>query len=317
MTQSTQKYQGLFRIDEVETGIKTFLDAHPQKGRFIQYLAYRRIYQIPNGTGTMDLSSGLKQVNNKPVDPVLVFYRTAHPHRLVKLPQLVSTNPQLRHLRQMLTPGITPKARSGSIVSVKELFLNLAAQIGTNEADKQNHGLYKASLHFQDYNFLGEEADPGEYKGLAEYVKFLEKEGFVNSLPDIYGWPSKNGLSIPSIYRVMIILSSIAEWLDLNKKDFSEAVPSNNELLEGFFKAYFKNLNSHWADVWKTLLNPTKQDAYEPVFRKHIAPYVHFGELMDEDTQRWTKTAVASINGWYLKARSSDGAMTGVRRIPK
>lgn len=125
---------------------------------FNQLLGYRAISAITDGAGGLVRADNLS-CNGKKADPHLVFSRTAHPHRLNKLPQILRTDPGLANLSSRVSLGVQAidPAQTKSL-SPAELMLLMARNMGESEGFKSARGLLRYTIHSQDFNFCGQQA---------------------------------------------------------------------------------------------------------------------------------------------------------------
>ncbi len=210
-------------------------------GDFVEFLGYRRLYDLPDGDGHLATVKGLKDRDGSDLVPVLIFNRTLYPQRLVKLPQLVKTDYGLRRLSLKLSGtlsglGLLP---ANTELSGSELILMILKKRGRAEAIKQNSGVFKITIHSQDITLAGEEADNEELVPYAEYIKLVE-QGIAMQTDD-RDLLLTNGSSTAGIRNTVVILLNMMFKLPEDQKRI--LLPSPSMALQTLFEAYFSLLD--------------------------------------------------------------------------
>ena len=134
----------------------------------VQCLGYRRLYDLPDGKGKTNDVRRIRDQEGRVVNPVLIFNRHLHPHRMSKLPQLLKSDPGLENLCQTISGTFRKLGflSDGESLSISELLIQAMKRMGYSEALKVNKGLVKATMHAQDFDFTGQEKDNEEFKSL-------------------------------------------------------------------------------------------------------------------------------------------------------
>ncbi len=216
---------------------------------FVQFLGYRRINDLPDGNGNLVSVTELKNPSGGgDLNPVLVFNRTLTPQRLVKLPQLVQTDPGLQHLSRKLSRvlsglGLLP---IGTGLNAADLILMVMKNRGKAEALKQNKGWFKVTLHSQDMTLAGEEADNIEWVPYQDYIQLVLKG--LATQDDDKELLIRSKLSTAGMFSTVYALSNMIRRLPYDQK--SILFPSPSIALKVLFESYFSSLDENYLAIW-------------------------------------------------------------------
>jgi glycerophosphoryl diester phosphodiesterase len=224
-----------------------------RKGRFVELLGYRHVNYLPDGGGRLKTTKGLKVPERNLSNTVLIFNRFISPHRAVKFPQLLKTDPGLRNLshrisRALVNNGYLPQ---GKELSPSEMITMMMAEIGYEEAVKQNIGRHKHGINCQDITFGGEETDNEEFCRAEELKERFSSKSFKECASIL----EQYGLNMQAVgYKVLTLIDMIKAVrtirvdgeIDLKAELFPEPL----ENLKAFFRTYFNTLDDHWLELW-------------------------------------------------------------------
>ena len=277
---------GLVIKIEVDQAVKGYLKIKESSGRFAQFLGYRRLYSVPNGHGGFISTSKLKDSDEELIQPVLVFNRVLTPHRLGKLNQLLQSDPELLNFRtrasKIAAAGFTPPNR---ILSSSEFMNMIFSELGRSEAVKQNHGLFKQTIHIQDFTLFGEESDNEEFFNKEEYLSYLNIDGWGGR--ESFSLFTEQGIGVQGIENKMVALGRILTRLE--PTDLKILFPSPSQTLEVLFQSYFSNLEEPYLKVWAEKLPKSKRDSVHPagwildISKRGLALILAFKEIAPQD----------------------------------
>ncbi len=266
----SDRQMGMVVIEEAQRAEKSREVFRDAKGRRVQFLGYRKLKVLPYEQPNLVQTASLKDPDGSPVVPVLVFNRTIHPHRLVKLPQLLDKDYGLKRLAGKISAtlvrlGYLP---ANTRLSPSNLILMISREMGVSEAENINHGWYKYTTHSQDFNFAGEEHDNEEYLDKAAYTsrvisgdENLETEDKENL--------TRNGFGIAGVKRkvqTLINMIMLTQWYEPYQID--NLFPSRLGLLKEFFTAFFKNLDDQYLRYWAIKSYTEIGSTYSPLVQK-------------------------------------------------
>jgi len=253
------KFTGVGGKVEKNNAIKTYQKLGPCSEGFIDFLAYQSLYCLPDGKGGFD-EVEYGPDGNKAL-PYLIVNCAISPHRLSKIPQL--KDPGLFLLRKNLSPLLRDLAmkrqasgrklmpileqynNSGEVViSLKDYLLLIAEEMGIGSARKQNHELFHVTLHEQDVNLGGQMCDREEMYTFEDY--FSKNE--IKYVDPFYKIIKETHIGI----RDMISAVGVIKFLYNNKREWKG---NRLELLESFFRAYFRRLSHTYFERCEILLD--------------------------------------------------------------
>ncbi len=277
-------YDGVFRpLQRLKGGVslqearRAFNATQHFKGiedGIVDFLGYRQIHEYPDGRGYLTQLSKPFIVNKEEVYPVLVFNRVLTPHRLIKFPQLVSSRDDFMHILTKLedvehVAGVLPQDQH---LSEKNLVLRILENIGRVQAIKQNKGLYKITIHSQDFTLSGVESDNEEFQNLDEYKESI-KSGRSNDNENVELLYRK-GISVTGIKAGMAFLLEINKVLVEPQERLW--VPDLNQGFQTLLRAYFLNLEPKYRQLWAQEVAVNIQ-----LFKREFAQYLRRGEGVD------------------------------------
>nr|MDJ0803119.1 hypothetical protein [Desulfobacterales bacterium] len=180
---------------------------------------------------------------------------------LSKIPQL--DDPGLFRLRKRISPLLRDRAlkrqRLGKkLMPVLESFLNsgedvialedyfqfLAEEIGIGTARKQNHELFHVTFHEQDVNLGGQICDREEMHTFESYFK----RNKIKNVDPFYKITKETHIGI----RDVVSAVGVVKYLYKNSR---ECKNNKLELLESFFRAYFRRLSYTYFKRWESLID--------------------------------------------------------------
>jgi len=220
-------------------------------GEFVNFLGYRFITRVPDGKGGL---KNIKEYSESLIEPsqaVLIFNLSlSSPQRLVKLLQIVKSDPGLRRISQKISRILVKSGAlsAGASFSGKDLIMHIFRTRGRAEAWKQNKQLYKISIHPQDITIAGEESDNEEFVSYKAYRKLIEK-GFAMKTEDME-LLDKYNLSMAGMRVMFNTLTAIMRTLP--EDQLKILLPNPLEALEILFRSYFSSLDSSYLDLWAT-----------------------------------------------------------------
>jgi hypothetical protein len=130
------------------------------------------------------------------------------------------------------------------VIPLQDYLLFIAEEIGIGTARKQNHKLFHVTFHEQDVNMGGQICDREEMYTFADYFKKNEI---------IYVDPFFNIIKETHIgIRDMISAVGVIKFLYQSKKEWRG---NRLELLESFFRAYFRRLSYIYFERWESLID--------------------------------------------------------------
>ncbi|MBI2119262.1 MAG: methyltransferase domain-containing protein [Elusimicrobia bacterium] len=307
---SASYYDGIVTQEEARRAIEGYHLLKETNG-FIQMLGHRQIFQLPNGSGDFNNADQLDDSNGDPVDPFLVFYRVLTPHRLIKFSQLLNRDPNLLGLRKRISRALFSMGliSKGTVLSEEELIYRIAKELGRTEAIKQNSGLFKESIHWQDFTFAGEEADLEELLTLEQYTEHLKQTPNHNEDEELL---KEYGLGIEGIMEKIMTLILMINSLDQEKKLF---FPDGVKPLKIMMQEYFKNLEDEYIKAWMVekwgelprALVHIKNLSFE-VFYPETADKANYRSLRNHRSLR--KEVVLLIYGWLKEEAGKRGIQT-------
>ncbi len=192
--------------------------------------------------------------------PYLIVNCAISPHRISKITQL--DDPELFKLRKRISPLLRDRAierqRSGRIlmpalerfsdsgedvIALEDYFQFLAEEIGIGTARKQNHQLFHVTFHEQDVNLGGQICDREEMHTFESYFE-RNKIRYVDPFFKII---KERHIGI----RDVVSAVGVIKFLYKNNR---ESKDNRSELLESFFRAYFRRLSYTYFKRWESLI---------------------------------------------------------------
>ena len=256
---NTVKFTGIGDKLDKDIALTSFERLGPYSEGFIDFLAYQPLYSLPDGKGKFEEAEYEK--NGEKTLPYLIVNCAISPHRLSKILQL--DDPGLFRLRKRISPLLRDRAikrqRLGrKLMPALEWFLNsgedvialedylqfLAEEIGIGTARKQNHQLFHVTFHEQDVNLGGQICDREEMHTFESYFK-RNKIKYVDPFFEIIK-ESRIGL------RDVVSAVGVIKFLYKNNRDCKD---NKLELLECFFRAYFRRLSYTYLKRWESLID--------------------------------------------------------------
>ena len=254
---SVWNYEGLADEEEAQRAVQA-VGILGEKGLgFTQLGGYRNLFHIPTGEvrgGQPVLTETKDFVNAKgqPKQPVLIFTRHLTPQRFAKLPQVVKRDGGFVALRMKLTPamlaaGLIPKgpfALKTSVLSNEEYLRVIAQIMGKTEAAKSNSGLYKRTLHEQDINLAGQEADLEEFYRFDEDLP-VKPAVYTNEKVDLLR--IRLGYAVSGLHEKLKIFIVITEYFN---KQAPGLLGQPLDYLKELFASYFAHLETPYLMPW-------------------------------------------------------------------
>jgi len=243
-----KRFEGLAWKNEAIRAGRAALVQKKTDGMFVNYLGYRRIYALPDGTGGYISSEKFKDTERNYSETVLIFNRVLSPHRVVKFPQLLKTDPGLNHLSKSVSKALAGVGRldHDKVLSPQEMLDRMVSEIGRIEAIKQNKGLFKQSHNEQDLTFAGEESDNEEVVG---YDDYLAEIVLVDLPPSVKEAFQRYGLNLRDIFIKMRAIVEIVKAAAVAGQD-KQLFPKKLLVLKALFDKYFQNLDDRWLLMW-------------------------------------------------------------------
>jgi len=253
------KFTGVGDKTDKNNALTSFEKLGPCSEGFIDFLAYQPLYSLPDGKGDFEEAEYVN--DGKKVLPYLIVNRAISPHRISKISQI--DDPGLFRLRKRISPLLRNLAlkrqRSGrKLMPALERFFNsgeevialedylpfIAEEIGIGTARKQNHELFHVTFHEQDVNLGGQICDREEMHTFESYFK-RNKIKYVDPFFEII---KETHIGI----RDTISAVGVIKFLYKNKREWKG---NRLELLESFFRAYFRRLSYIYFERWESLID--------------------------------------------------------------
>ena len=259
---------------------------HSSEG-FIDFLAYQPLYSLPDGNGNFEEAE--YENDGRKAIPYLIVNCALSPHRISKISQLDDQglfklrkriSPLLRDLAikrqrsgRKLMPALERFFYSGEeFITLEDYFPFIAEEIGIGTARKQNHELFHVTFHEQDVNLGGQICDREEMHTFESYFK-RNKIRYVDPFFEII---KETHIGI----RDLISAVGIIKFLYKSKTEWKE---NRLELLESFFRAYFRRLSCIYFERWESLI-----DYLDNI----IIFYFDRNDVLGQD-------GLKKIKGWY------------------
>ncbi|MCR4336737.1 MAG: hypothetical protein NUV91_02885, partial [Candidatus Omnitrophica bacterium] len=238
----------------LESEAKVALDAMQKLGDdkdrgFVQFLGYRRLHSIPDGTGEMSLTENLTRSGGDPYRSVLIFNRLISPHSFVKFPQLIQADPGLRGLSSRISKALVSlqRLREGELLTGREMLLASFGEVARAVAVLQNHELFRSTFHSQDIRFF-QLSDNEETVGYDDYWRMIQKG--VRFPPGDFELFQKHHLATIFLQE---LLGALLKMMDeAQRRGQPEFFSEPHDFLRAVFQNYFSTLDDRYLEVWAT-----------------------------------------------------------------
>jgi hypothetical protein len=256
------KFTGIGDKLDKDIALKSFERLGPYSEGFIDFLAYQPLYSLPDGKG--DLEEAEYEKNGEKTLPYLIVNCAISPHRLSKISQL--DDPDLYSLRKNISPLLIDRAierqrlgrklmpalegflNSGEdVIALDNYLLFLAEEIGIGTARKQNHQLFHVTFHEQDVNLGGQICDREE---MHTFESYFERQKIKNVDP-FYEIIKESHIGI----RDVVSAVGVIKFIYKNNREYKD---NQFELLQSFFRAYFRRLSNPYFKRWESLIDYLK-----------------------------------------------------------
>ncbi len=253
------KFTGIGDKLDKDIALTSFERLGPYSESFIDFLAYQPLYGLPDGKGEFEEAEYEK--DGEKTLPYLIVNCAISPHRLSKIPQL--DDPGLLRLRKRISPLLRERAikrqRSGrklmptlesflssgeDVIALEDYFQFLAEEIGIGTARKQNHQLFHVTFHEQDVNLGGQICDREEMHTFESYFQ-RNKIKYVDPFFKII---KESHIGIRDVVSAVGVIKFLYE----NNRECKD---NQLELLESFFRAYFRRLAYTYFKRWERLID--------------------------------------------------------------
>jgi hypothetical protein len=284
---SSIKFTGVGDKIDRNNALTSYEKLGPYSEGFIDFLAYQPLYSLPDGRGNIEEAE--YENDGKKALPYLIVNCAISPHRISKISQL--NDPGLYRLRKNISPLLRDLAikrqRSGrKLMPVLERFFNsreevialenylqfIAEEIGIGTARKQNHELFHVTFHEQDVNLGGQICDREEIHTFESYFK-RNKIKYVDPFFEII---KETHIGI----RDVVSAVGVIKFLYKSKKEWDGI---RLELLESFFRAYFRRLSYIYFKRWESLID---------YLGNVIIFYFDSDDVLGQD-------GLKKVSGWY------------------
>lgn len=243
------RYHGVATLQEAQMALATTSYSFAKNNAlFVQFLGYQRVYKLPDGNGHLVPTQDIINDDGSPLNTVLIFNRMAYPQRLVKLPQMLEVDRDLkRSLRKIsMTLHKLGLLEPQKILNASEWMLMIAKKRGQTEAVKQNAQWFKETIHSQDITFAGEETDNEEFMPYEVYLP-TQWDGNSRYANDVL---IKYRLNIAGIENMIKNFLDIIIMMELSPEQLDILIPSPTEVLKVFFQSYFASLDDEYLKIW-------------------------------------------------------------------
>jgi hypothetical protein len=253
------KFTGVGGKIEKNNALTSYEKLGPHSEGFIDFLAYQPLYCLPDGKGNFE---EVEYGNDgKKALPYLIVNCAISPHRLSKISQLDDL--VLSKLRKMISPTLRDMAKkrlhlgiklmpvlekffnSGEdVIPLEDYLLFIPEEIGIATARKQNHELFHVTFHEQDVNMGGQMCDREEMYTYEDYFKKNE----IKYVDPFFKIIKETHIGIRDVVSavgvIKFLYQSTREWKG-----------NRSELLESFFRAYFRRLSYIYFKRWASLID--------------------------------------------------------------
>jgi len=225
-----------------------------KEGEFlaVQYLGFRPLNVLTDGKGGLMKTSDVELVEStsnpgEQIVPVLIFNRVLSPHRTVKFPQLLNDDFGLKGLVNNIAIASRNNRRSVPR-TVGDVMRNLGDQLALNFAFRHNKGLYKLTIHPQDFTFLGEESDNEEFVNYDKILQKVMNDKSSEYSPYVLEFLQKHQINIADFSGMVYLMIYLS--IGVQVRDELKGQYSSMELVQIFFKTYFSKLSDKNLKVW-------------------------------------------------------------------
>jgi hypothetical protein len=253
------KFTGIGDKLDKDIALKSFERLGPYSEGFIDFLAYQPLYSLPDGKGKLEKAEYVK--NGEKTLPYLIVNCAISPHRLSKILQLDDSG--LYRLRKRISPLLIDRAierqrlgkklmpalewffNSGEdVIALEDYFQFLAEEIGVGTARKQNHQLFHVTFHEQDVNLGGQICDREEMHTFESYFK----RNKIKNVDPFFEIIKESHIGI----RDVVSAVGVIKFLYKNNRECKD---NKLELLESFFRSYFRRLSYTYFKRWEGLID--------------------------------------------------------------
>lgn len=275
------RWEGLAWEEEAEAALMAQETIGGDDSGFVRVLGYRKIFAAPDGRGGfISTVDNVDKERHFDGDNVLIFTRVLTPHRVMKIHSLLSEDPALRWLTWDLSLVLNRQGivTGGRQLTPAELMTLIFARFGRQEARKQNRHICKYTLHVQDLNFAGEEADPGEACTFEEFAAYLGDRRRINNL-DFIDLLIDRRLNVHGILEKIGVLLSMLEASSesLGYGERNRLFPRALTVLESLLNSYFRELNDRDLGVWLELDGNRESKAIRAILSGNDVSVLHPG----------------------------------------
>ena len=255
------KFTGVGGKIEKNNALTSFEKLGPYSEGFIDFLAYQPLYSLPDGKGNFEEAEYGN--DGKKALPYLIVNCAISPHRISKISQIEIDDPGLSMLRKRISPLLRDMAKkrqslgkklmpvlerffnSGQeVIPLEDYLLFIPEEIGIGTARKQNHELFHVTFHEQDVNMGGQMCDREELYTFEDYFKKHE----IKYVDPFFKIIKETHIGI----RDMISAVGVIKFLYKSKGEWKG---NRLELLESFFRAYFRRVSYIYFERWESLID--------------------------------------------------------------
>lgn len=241
------RWEGLAWRNEAEAAIERCRFLQDSGFRSVRMMGYRKIFSAPDGKGGLEVLENIEDKNRAFSVPVLIFNKVATPHRLMKFPQIIESDPYLDTIALEVSKGMRAMGylEEDETLTSEQMMREIFRQLARGEAEKVNRSLHKKSVHVQDFTFAGEEADNEEFLTDEEYRSRYEKEVVLMKFEELH---SRTGINAEGLHnKLEVLVTTIKMGLISLGKDMKRQgspLPDPNLLLMEFFGSFFSYLEN-------------------------------------------------------------------------
>jgi len=229
------KFTGVGGKIEKDNALTSYEKLGPYSEGFIDFLGYQPLYSLPDGKGNFEKAEYGN--DGKQALPYLIVNCAISPHRISKISQLDDPGLFMPVLERFFNSA-------EEIIPLEDYLLFIAEEIGIGTARKQNHELFHVTFHEQDVNMGGQICDREEMYTFEDYFKKNE----IKFVDPFYKIMKETHIGI----RDMISAVGVIKFLYKNKREWKG---NRVELLESFFRAYFRRLSYIYFERWENLID--------------------------------------------------------------
>ncbi len=130
------------------------------------------------------------------------------------------------------------------VIALDDYFKFLAEEIGIGTARKQNHELFHVTFHEQDVNLGGQICDREEMHTFESYFK----RNKIRHVDPFFKIIKESHIGI----RDVVSAVGVIKFLYKNNRECKD---NKSELLESFFRAYFRRLAYTYLKRWERMID--------------------------------------------------------------